>query len=377
MEEAMAAWRRCRAFGLAIGLLPALAWAGELTPVQKQQFTTRNFPLESGVVLPELTLAYETYGTLGPDGRNAVLVTHGFTGSHHMAGKYAPDDARAGSWDGLIGPGKAIDTDRLFVVSSNMLGSSYGSTGPKSLNPATGKPYGPDFPAFTLTDMVTAQKAMLDGLGVKHLVAVAGPSYGGYQAFQWAVTFPTFMTGVVVAVSAPKSTAPMQVLSDLKTRLATDPNWNGGWYYERGGVPTVMTQIRIETLKRYGIEDQLAAKFPDPAAREAEIRRQAAVWVNEFDANSMVALRRASLVYNAEKDFSQIRAKLLYVLCTTDKLFPPSIAPAVMDKLKAAGVDARFVELKSPLGHSASGLDAEKWAPDLKAFMAQLAQPAS
>jgi homoserine O-acetyltransferase len=368
-------WRAAAIAVLAFA--PSIAGAGELTPVQKQQFTTRNFTLESGVVLPELTLAYETYGTLAPDGRNAVLVTHGFTSSHHVAGKYAPDDARAGSWDKLIGPGKAIDTDRLFVVSSNMLGSSYGSTSPKSVNPKTGKPYGPDFPAITLTDMVTAQKAMLDALGVKHLVAVAGPSYGGYQAFQWAVTFPTFMSGVVVAVSAPKSTAPMSALTDLKKRLATDPNWNGGWYYERGGVPTVMTQIRVETLKRYGIEDQLKDKFPDPAAREAEILRQASVWVNEFDANSMVALRRASLAYDAEKDFSSIRAKLLYVLCTTDKLFPPSIAPAVMDKLKAAGVDARFVELKSPLGHSASGLDGDKWAPDLKAFMAQLAQPAS
>src|SRR5258706_13417588 len=373
----MATGRWRGTLGFAIGFLPALVGAGELDRVQQQRFTTQNFRLESGVVLPELTLAYETYGTLAPDGRNAVLVTHGFTSSHHMAGKYAPTDARAGSWDGLIGPGKAIDTDRLFVVSSNMLGSSYGSTGPASRNPATGKPYGPDFPDFTLTDMVTAQKAMLDNLGVKHLVAVAGPSYGGYQAFQWAVTFPTFMNGVVVAVSAPKSTAPMSALTDLKARLATHPNWNGGWYHERGGVPTVMTQMRIETRKRYGIEDQLKDKFPDPAARGAEIQRQATIWVNEFDANSMVALRRASLVYDAEKDFSKIRAKLLYVLCTTDKLFPPSIAPAVMAKLKAAGVDARFVELKSELGHSASGLDADKWAPDLKSFMALVAQPAS
>src|SRR5437868_3771445 len=275
----------------------------DIGTVHDQFFTLRDFPVADGTVMPEATIVYETYGRLAPDGHNAVLVTHGYTGSHHFAGRNPANGNQPGSWDGLIGPGKAIDTDRLFVVSSNMLGSSYGSTGPASRNPATGKPYGPDFPDVTLTDMVTAQKAMLDSLGVKHLVAVAGPSYGGYQAFQWAVTFPTFMNGIVVAVSAPKSTAPMSVLSDLKVRLATDPNWNGGWYYDRGGVPTAMTKIRVETLKRYGIEDQLKDKFPNEAAREAEIQRQAAVWVNEFDANAMVALRRASLVYNAEKDF--------------------------------------------------------------------------
>jgi homoserine O-acetyltransferase/O-succinyltransferase len=362
---------------IGLGLSPTAAGAAELNQVRKQQFTTQGFRLANGAVLPELTLAYETYGTLAPDGRNAVLVAHGFTSSHHMAGRYAPDDAKAGSWDGLIGPGKAIDTDRLFVVSSNMLGSSYGSTNPASRNPATGKPYGPDFPDISVVDIVAAQKALLDHLGVKHLVAVAGPSYGGYQAFQWAVTFPDFMTGIAVAVSAPKSQSGPEALSNLVARLATDPNWNGGRYYDRGGVTAVMTEMRIATLKQYGIEAQLQDRFPDPAARETEIRRQAALWATEFDANGMVALRRAAIRFDAEKDFSKLRAKVLYVLCTTDRLFPPAIAPSVMDKLKAAGVDARFYELKSALGHSASGLDAAMWAPELKAFMAQVAPPAS
>src|SRR3970282_117242 len=157
-----------------------------------------------GEVLPALTLAYEAYGRLAADGRNAVLVTHGFTSSQHAAGKHAPADEAARRWDGLIGPGKAIDTDRFFVVASNMLGSSYGSTAPASLNPATGRPYGPDFPDITLRAIVGAQKAMLDALGVRHLVAVAGPSYGGFQAFQWAVTYPEFVSGVVPVVTAPR-----------------------------------------------------------------------------------------------------------------------------------------------------------------------------
>ncbi len=163
-----------------------------LDAVAERTFTTWNFRLQSGRVLPELTLAFETYGRLAPDGRNAILVTHGFSSSHHAAGR-GRDDASPGWWNTLIGPGKPIDTDRHLVVSSNMLGSSYGSTGPRSLDPATGRPYGPAFPDLTLHDIVAAQKALLDALGVRRLVAVAGPSFGGYQAFQWAVSYPDFV----------------------------------------------------------------------------------------------------------------------------------------------------------------------------------------
>jgi homoserine O-acetyltransferase/O-succinyltransferase len=361
--------------GLVAALIvcPAQTWAAELDNVEVKSFISRDFKLENGQLLPELTIAYETYGTLAPDGRNAVLITHGATSNFHAAGRYTAKDAPPGSWDGLIGPGKAIDTDRLFVVSSNNLGSSYGTTGPASLNPATGKPYGPDFPDFSLVDVVNVQRTLLEYLGVQHLVAVAGPSYGGFAAFQWGVTYPDFMDGIVVAVSAPRVTAAPDAVENLVKRLATDPNWNGGWYYDRGGVMQVMTSIRMDTLKRYGIDEQLKDKFPDVTAREAEIQRRSEAWAKQFDAHSLVVIRRASERFDAEKDFPRMKAKLLYVLCTTDKLFPPSIAPAVMEKLKAAGVDAEFFELKSELGHSASGLDAAKWAPTLKAFMDRVA----
>jgi len=146
--------------------------------VVSRTFTAYGFELQSGQKLPEMTLAFETYGTLAPHGRNAILITHGFTSSQHAAGKYTPTGA-PGWWDGLIGPGKTIDTNRYFVVASNMLGSSYGSTSPASVNPATGKRYGPDFPTITLHDMIRAQKLLLESLGVHHLVAVAGPSFGG------------------------------------------------------------------------------------------------------------------------------------------------------------------------------------------------------
>ena len=242
--------------------------------------------------MPEITIAYETYGTLAPDGRNAVLLTHGYTSSQHMAGRAGANGAE-GSWDGLVGPGKAIDTDRLFVVSSNMLGSSYGSTNPAFTNPATGKPYGPDFPDITLVDIVNAQKALLDHLGVKHLVAVAGPSFGGYQTYQWGVTYPDFMDGLVAVVSAPKGSGGEAAVKSLVDFLAKDPNWNGGWYYDKGGVTGILTEMRVATLKRYGIDEQLAAKFPDKDAREAEIKKRAESWSKVFDANSLVVLRKA------------------------------------------------------------------------------------
>src|SRR5436190_13795722 len=341
--------------------------------VVNRTFTCYGFELESGQKLPDMTLAFETYGTLAPHGRNAILVTHGFTSSHYAAGADTPTGA-PGWWAGLIGPGKTIDTDRYFVVSSNMLGSSYGSTAPASMNPTTGKRYGPDFPAITLRDMIRAQRLLLESLGVRHLVAVAGPSFGGYQAFQWAVQYPDFMHGVVPVVTAPKGSGGDDAVRSLVERLAKDPSWNGGWYYDRGGIPAVLTAMRVETLTRYGQNEILAVTMPDQAQRDARIRAMSEAWVKQFDPNSLVALRKASVRFDAEREMAKIRAKVLYVLSRTDKLFPPSIAPGVMDKLAKAGVDAKYVEIDTEFGHSASGADWQKWAPALRDFLASLQQ---
>jgi homoserine O-acetyltransferase/O-succinyltransferase len=346
---------------------------------ESKAFVAHDFKLESGIVLPEVTLAYETYGTLAPDGRNALLATHGYTSGHHFAGRYEAIGVAKGykagdigSWDKLIGSGKAIDTDKLFVVASNMLGSSYGSTNPASVNPTTRKPYGPDFPAITVRDIVRAQKMLLDHLGVRRLVAVAGPSYGGYQAFQWAVTYPDFMHGIVAVVTAPKNMRPPTATQTLIAQLAEHPNWNGGWYYENGGIASALTKMRIATLKAYGIEARLAPEYPDRAAREIAILRVAEPWAHNFDANSLVVLRRALETFDTTPQFATIKAKVLYVISRTDTLFPPSIAPEVISALKVAGVEARYWEIDTELGHSASGYDAEKWAPTLKNFMAEL-----
>jgi homoserine O-acetyltransferase/O-succinyltransferase len=346
-----------------------MSGGADLGSVANQSFSIPNFRLQNGVVMREVTIVYETYGRLAAAGTNAVLITHGYTSSHHAAGRNPANGDQPGWWDGLIGPGKAIDTDKFFVVSSNMLGSSFGSTNGASINPDTGKPYGPDFPTVTVRDIVAAEKALLDGLGVKHLVAVAGPSYGGYQGFQWAVSYPNFMDGIVAVVTAPKSQNAEQSLAELQARLAVDPEWNGGWYYDRGGAKTVLTELRIEMLKRNGIEAALAGRYPDREAREREIRDQAVAWATRWDANSLVILRRGTIGYDTVKDFPQIKARVLYVLCRTDRLFPPSIAPAVMSGLRDAGVDARYFEIDSELGHSASGPEHAKWSPVLRQFL--------
>jgi homoserine O-acetyltransferase/O-succinyltransferase len=352
----------------------APAQTADIGQVEDRFFTLRDFALAEGGAMPEARIAYETYGKLAPHGRNAVLITHGFTSGHHAAGRNPANNNNPGSWDGLIGPGKAFDTDKLFVVASNMLGSSYGSTNGASINPKTGQPYGPDFPNIRLADIVRAQKLLLDSLGVKHLVAVAGPSYGGYQAFQWARAYPDFMDGIVPVNTAPWAAAnTQQAHDDMRARLATDPDWNGGRYYGKGNeCRAVLTEIRIETLKRYGIEASLRPRFPDPAEREAAIREVAANWAKNWDANSLLILRRALLGFDARPDFAKFKAKVLYVLCRTDLLFPPKIAPGVIDGLKAAGVDVRYFEIDSELGHSSSGPEFRKWEPALREFLAPL-----
>jgi homoserine O-acetyltransferase len=255
-----------------------------------------------------------------------------------------------------------------------MLGSSYGSTNAADIDPATGKPYGPRFPDINVSDIVATQRALLDHLGIENLVAIVGPSYGGFQALQWAVNYPDMMRGIAAIVTSPvvpRERSEGNVARLLAT-LSQDPNWNGGDYYDRGGVLESMIQIRIGTLKTYGIETRLKDTMSDPVAIEAAIRDEAARWAEGFDANSLIILAKALRGFDVTAQFSRIKAKVLYVLSRTDKLFPPELAPGVMAALKAAGVDADYFLLDSDYGHSASGRDAHKWAPRLRQFMDQL-----
>ncbi len=331
--------------------------------------TLPDFRLLNGEVLPEARIGYIARGRLAPDGRNAILVTHGYTSGPQMI---EPGVASAeGAWSSLVGPGAPIDTDRYFVIASNVLGSSYGSTNAASMDPRTGRPSGSRFPVVSIADIVAAQRAMLDRLGVTHLRAVVGPSYGGYQAFQWAVSYPDFMDGIAPAVTSPLPQTGDRV-GGLRAWFEPDPAWNGGDYYDTGNVKATLTRQRIDTLSRYGLAEALAARFPDPAEATAELHRIATSWVEGFDANSLFILARAMQTYDIAKDYAKIRVQVLYVLSRTDVLFPPSLAPGVMAGLRDAGVDATYFEIDSEFGHLASGADAAKWAPVLRDFIHRL-----
>lgn len=353
--------------------------AASLDAVESRVFTVRDFALDLGGTLPECHLAYECHGKLNAAGDNAILMTHGYTSSGHVAGRFAPGKAargvtedQLGWWDPLVGPGKAIDTDRYFVVSTNALGSAHGSSGPNSIDPRTGKPYGPTFPEVTLRDSVRAQKLLLDSLGVKRLHAVAGPSMGGFQAFQWAVTYPDFMRGIVATVTAPKMRAGSDAAEAMRARLATDPNWNDGWYYENGGIAKTLEEIRYETLVQYGQRELLAPTIPDPAAREAAIRAAARAWAANYDGHSLVVLREAIGRFDITGDYDKIRAKVLYVIAPNDKLFPGSMGVTYAAEMRKADVDVTYVELVTDKGHLASHAEAEQWAPILRTFLDRL-----
>jgi homoserine O-acetyltransferase len=345
------------------------AQESDMPQAVEDHVTMRDFRLPSGEVLPEARIAYVSRGKLAPGGRNAILVTHGYTSGPRMILPGA--GSSEGAWSALVGPGAPIDTERYYVVCSNMLGSSYGSTNAASADPRTGRRYGPRFPTLTVSDIVAAQHAMLDQLGVTHLRAVVGPSYGGFQAFQWAVDFPESMDAIVPVVSSPLPSSTDRV-GNLRTWFEPDPAWNGGDYYDTGNVKATLTALRVDTLTRYGLLNSLRTRFPGPGEAEQALRRIAADWAAEFDANSLFILGAAMARYDVARDFAKIRVPVLYVLSRTDALFPPSLAPGVMAGLRAAGITANYVEIDSDNGHLASGADAAKWAPALRDFLAQL-----
>lgn len=326
-------------------------------------------PLACGAVLADAKVAYVTQGRLAPDGRNAVLFAHGATSSHMVlargAGPVVP-----GSFPSLVGPGAAIDTDRFFVVSPNALGSAYGSTSPISVNPATGQPYGPDFPLVTIADTVAAQRRLAERLGITRFAAVIGVSYGGFVAFEWAIAHAAMVDGLVVMASAPDNIS-FAGMAGVAERFAREPGWNGG-RYAPGAMDAAMVELREEVQREFAVDAMLAPHFPDRAALNAELRRRATAWANEFDANCMIATIRSMQGWEAASRLARIRARTLYLLCRTDPLYLPPIAPRVMAMLRAAGVEAEYGELDSPNGHLAFGTHVDGIEDKLRHFMARL-----
>lgn len=329
-----------------------------------QTFVAQNFQLSSGAVLPELQVGYETWGTLSDDGSNAILLCHGYTNHPHAGGD------ENGWFHNLMGPGKAVDTDKYFVVCSNMLGSSYGTSGPGSINPTTGKPYGPNFPTYTTLDMIEAQKTLIDSLGIKQLKAVMGYSYGGHLTFMWGAAYPDRMRCLApIAGVLERKQSPADI-DRIRARFEDCPGWNNGHYYDNepeGGVFEKMVEARMETLMKYGQGTYLAAQGHDIDAATAIIRERATVWAGQFDANSLSILYQAGI--GSKTDVSKIKAPLLNTLSRTDSVVNVAEGQPTVDQLKSHGCDATFLEIDTEYGHAGPMLDAHLWANDLKAFL--------
>lgn len=321
--------------------------------------------LELGGELPQLEVAYETWGELAPDAGNALLICHGYTSNPHVAGW----------WPGLLGPGKAIDTDRWFIVCTNMIGSAYGSSGPPTIDLRSGRPYGPDFPDITLADMASAQERLLAHLGIERLAAVIGYSFGGQLALQWAASRPERVGAAVVVASGLRSSSGPEAVTALTERFAACAGWNDGHYLDGGeherSVRESLRLLRIDTLRRYGVERHALVHLGGTAPAAAHLEQLASQWACEFDANSLIALRKANIRFDATPVLGAIRAPLLYVLSRTDVLYPPSIAPATMRLLRDAGVRASYVEIDSDYGHFAPTAEWRTWGGALGDFLSQ------
>lgn len=309
--------------------------------------------LESGVELPDVVVAYTEFGMLDPTRNNAVLVTHGYTSGPAML-EPGPLTAE-GAWDGFLRPGSALDPKLWYVICMNMLGSSYGTTGPNSTNAATGKAWGPDFPAITMRDIVAVQRLALTKLGVPRLRGVVGPSYGGFQALQWALDHPDDVDAIGVIVSGLRP-PPSLSADSQRAALAGLPGWQGGWHEWQPPLIEAMAALRLNTLRTYGLERFYQDQLVSPEECQARLQAASQAWAERFDANSLVVLAGAIEAFDCRTLLDRLRAKTLVMMCATDVLFPPD--PETSTLLAQAGVpEFRYRVLESPYGHLASGIE--------------------
>src|ERR1700750_2023148 len=361
--------------------------------------------LDCGRDLHPVRVAYETYGTLSPRRDNVILVCHALSGDAHAAGlaqtppEYSTRDgvaAKGLGWgDGMTGPGKAFDTDRFFVVSTNLLGGCRGTTGPSSTDPATGQPYGPDFPVITVADMVRTERAFLDVLGIERLAAVAGGSLGGMQAFEWAILFPD-QVDAVVAIASTHALHPQGVAWNAIARnsILGDPAWQGGRYYGTGRAPEAgMGVARMGGHGPYPSAQALGDKFgrrlqfaddirftiTEPEfAVESYLRHQADSFVRRFDANTYLYMSRALTYFDLARQHGRgslvqalgsVLARTLLIAFSSDWLYPPSASGEIEAALRALGKPAEFHVIEAPYGHDCFLLEEARQTPIIRRFL--------
>ena len=343
--------------------------------------------LENGEKLGPVTIAYETYGKLNQQRSNAVLILHALTGDAHAAGFHKGDE-KPGWWDDMIGPGKAFDTDKYFVICSNVLGGCRGTTGPSSINPGTGKPYGLDFPIISIPDMVNVQKHLIDHLEIDRLLSVAGGSMGGMQALEWLTAHPGRLKSAIVIATATKH-SPQQIAFHEVGRQAimADPLWKEGHYYgghspAKGlavarmiGHITYMSEISMaEKFRRRPGEEKLH-KFSVGSEVEDYLTNRGNHFVKRFDANSYLYITRAIDSFDASKGknlhevFKETKAKILVLAFKSDWLYPASQSKEIVKACKWAGIDTTYCEIDSTYGHDAFLLEVEEETHLVKHFL--------
>ena len=336
--------------------------------------------LDGGVLLSPVEIAYETYGTLAADGGNAILICHALTGDQHVASTH-PITGKPGWWMRMIGPGKPIDPARHFIVCANVLGSCMGSSGPATVNPATGAPWGMSFPVITIRDMVRAQAMLLDHLGVAKLKAVVGGSMGGMQALSWPATFPDRVEAAVVIASTARHSAQNIAFHEVgRQAVMADPRWNGGAYYEgeppASGLAVARMAAHITYLSEEGLTEKFGRKLQAREAKtfgfdadfqvESYLRHQGLSFVDRFDANAYLYITRAMDYFDLAEEhggvlanaFRETKARFCLVSFDTDWLYPTRDSRSIVHALNAAGAPVSFVELSSPFGHDAFLLEA-------------------
>ena len=344
-----------------------------IVSAQRAQFDT---PLQfkSGAVLPRYELVYETYGTLNADRSNAILICHALSGHHHVAGYYADEPKNIGWWDNMVGPGKPIDTDKFFVVGLNNLGGCHGSTGPNSVNPETGKPFGSSFPVITVEDWVESQARLADYLGIQQFAAVIGGSLGGMQAQQWSLAYPERVRHVLAIASAPRLTAQNIAFNDVaRNAILTDPDFPGGDFYAHGVVPTRGLRLaRMLGHITYLSDDAMADKFGRELRVEklnygfevefeieSYLRYQGDKFAAYFDANTYLLMTKAldyfdpahAFAGDLNKAFATARADFLVVSFTTDWRFSPERSREIVRPLLHNHRNVSYAEITSAHGH--------------------------
>ncbi len=362
--------------------------SSSLGVVEPKYFTFKEpLGLESGKTLGPVTLAYETYGKLNHDKSNAVLILHAFSGDAHAAG-YHKDDEKPGWWDTIIGPGKAFDTDKYFVICSNSIGGCKGSTGPSSIDPVTGQPFGLDFPIITISDMVNAQEKLITHLGIEKLLCVAGGSMGGMQALQWVANFPHRVASAIPIATTSKH-SPQQIAFDEVGRQAVmaDPVWNKGNYYGKGQPERGLAMARmighITYMSDQSMEEKFSRKLNDKDFSfsfktdfqvEGYLRYKGDNFVKRFDANSYLYITKAMDYFDVSGEKLlpigvKVETKFLVISFQSDWLYPSYQSKDIAQNLKLKGVDVTYCEIKSTYGHDAFLLEAESESRLIKHFL--------